>query len=417
MSLTRSLGEGYLWVDSLCIVQDDAKSKHSEIASMDRVYGGAVVTMIASSGATVDAGLPGVRPGTLQRRQHVERVQDIQLVNRLPGIMEKVDKSVWNTRAWTYQERILSRRKLFLTDAQCSFKCEHTDIELTEDAQGCVHRLSDDASGPDGKVVVRWFDRSTGDADVAVPYRSVYTVVYSTIVTELTSRKLSYLVDVLNAFQGVAGRLFVLFQDTRQPMFPSWSWAGWVGGVTCEYGGRRTLGDFEVLTTSLIDDAVSRLQSMEQYRGPVTHSWKLINWRGSSFWEYDGKDGFYYTHPLPTLSGDSEYAVATKTVRGHNCLVISASVAKMEVSGREVNGIALLSSAYGEPDKRRRLHALSLCLSDRSWAGTRPRPPVKIITRDIRRMTCNSSNASTLIDIDQAIIYLKSEGATKPMSF
>ncbi|KAK3626290.1 hypothetical protein LTR56_019867 [Elasticomyces elasticus] len=396
MSLTRSLGEGYLWVDSLCIVQDDAKSKHSEIASMDRIYGGAVVTMLVSSGATVDAALPGVRPGTLQRRQHVERVQDIQLVKRLPGIMEKVDKSVWNTRAWTYQERILSRRKLFLTDAQYSFKCEHTDIELTEDAQGCVHRLSDDARGPDGKVVVRWFDRSTGDADVAVPYRSVNTVVYSTIVTEFTSRKLSYLVDVLNAFQGVAGRLFVLFQDeflfglpaseldiallwqpkeplerridpyTRQPMFPSWSWAGWVGGVTCEYGGRRMLGDFEVLTTSLIEDAVSRLQSMEQYRGPATHSWKLINWRGSSFWEYDGKDSFYYAHPLPTLSGDSEYAVATKTVRGHNCLVISASVAKMEVSGREVNGISLLSSAYGEPDKRRRLHALSLCLSDGS---------------------------------------------------
>lgn len=48
ISLSRDLGERYLWVDRLCIVQDDAQSKHHQICAMDKVYSLATFTIIAA---------------------------------------------------------------------------------------------------------------------------------------------------------------------------------------------------------------------------------------------------------------------------------------------------------------------------------------------------------------------------------
>lgn len=64
MTLVAELGERYLWVDSLCIIQDDAFTKHRDIKNMHIIYNRAVATMVALSGGDADAGLPGVRPGT-----------------------------------------------------------------------------------------------------------------------------------------------------------------------------------------------------------------------------------------------------------------------------------------------------------------------------------------------------------------
>ena len=46
-------------------------------------------------------------------------------MNRLPTVPEGVDQAVWNTRGWTFQERVLSERLLFVTDKQILFKCRH----------------------------------------------------------------------------------------------------------------------------------------------------------------------------------------------------------------------------------------------------------------------------------------------------
>jgi hypothetical protein len=40
----------YLWVDALCIVQDDAAGKHHQIQNMDFIYANAYVTLIAATG-------------------------------------------------------------------------------------------------------------------------------------------------------------------------------------------------------------------------------------------------------------------------------------------------------------------------------------------------------------------------------
>ena len=58
IEVTRFLGYDYLWVDSVCIIQDDSM-KSRFIASMDGVYGNADVTIVAASGGSAHAGLSG----------------------------------------------------------------------------------------------------------------------------------------------------------------------------------------------------------------------------------------------------------------------------------------------------------------------------------------------------------------------
>jgi hypothetical protein len=64
MEVVRGMGENYLWVDSLCIIQDDAEAKHNQISHMAAIYSGAVVTIIAVSARNAHGSLPGVRSGT-----------------------------------------------------------------------------------------------------------------------------------------------------------------------------------------------------------------------------------------------------------------------------------------------------------------------------------------------------------------
>ena len=71
LTVVSRLGERYLWVDSLCILQDDLASLHSDIRRMDTMYSHAVATIVAPSGVNADSGLPGVQPGT-REPQHIE---------------------------------------------------------------------------------------------------------------------------------------------------------------------------------------------------------------------------------------------------------------------------------------------------------------------------------------------------------
>jgi hypothetical protein len=45
--VTRQLGLQYIWIDSLCIVQDSPEDWHSEAATMYKVYKVADITIVA----------------------------------------------------------------------------------------------------------------------------------------------------------------------------------------------------------------------------------------------------------------------------------------------------------------------------------------------------------------------------------
>jgi hypothetical protein len=69
--LVKQLCIPYLWVDALCIVQDDIVSKHDQIQAMAGIYANAYVTIIAGNGWDADHGLRGIQGVTEPR--HLSR--------------------------------------------------------------------------------------------------------------------------------------------------------------------------------------------------------------------------------------------------------------------------------------------------------------------------------------------------------
>jgi hypothetical protein len=58
--LTRLIGEDYIWIDALCIMQDDVEERTNTLQAMHRIYEEAVMIIVAASGENADAGLPGL---------------------------------------------------------------------------------------------------------------------------------------------------------------------------------------------------------------------------------------------------------------------------------------------------------------------------------------------------------------------
>jgi hypothetical protein len=101
MRLVSSLGYRYLWVDALCILQDDAIDKANNISRMGTVYERAACTIIAATGTDSDAGLPGFRqPRGLVKQYCVEIKPGMRLICTA-NLSSSLEKSYYDTRGWT----------------------------------------------------------------------------------------------------------------------------------------------------------------------------------------------------------------------------------------------------------------------------------------------------------------------------
>ncbi|KAI9734022.1 MAG: hypothetical protein M1834_002679 [Cirrosporium novae-zelandiae] len=257
IQLVAHIGEKYLWVDSLCIVQDDVENKMTQIANMGNIYSRAILTIVAAYGDNARAGLPGVQPHSRKSTQKIEYVQGMILANVLPYMDQTIDGSAWNTRGWTYQERELSKRYLFVSERQVYFHCNRRTCNEDAGLRDVAYR--------GGRAL-----RIRGE-------RHPIWNNYRRAVESFTKRSLTFESDGVNAFQGLTALLQPAFKgdflfglpeteldiallwqpgslirrrvdpDTGSPLFPSWSWAGWVGEIKYKW------------TKHLLDD-LSRVQ-------------------------------------------------------------------------------------------------------------------------------------------------------------
>ncbi|KAF2676979.1 HET-domain-containing protein [Lentithecium fluviatile CBS 122367] len=113
ITVTKELGYKYLWVDRYCLEQENLAEKHRQLQTMDVVYSHAQLTIIAANGSNLSYGLPGVRsrPRICQKTLTIGRVSFVQIHD--PDFSRLYP---WSTRAWTYQEGLLPRRKLVFND-------------------------------------------------------------------------------------------------------------------------------------------------------------------------------------------------------------------------------------------------------------------------------------------------------------
>ncbi|KAF2107750.1 heterokaryon incompatibility protein-domain-containing protein, partial [Lophiotrema nucula] len=99
MRVTEMIGERYLWVDALCIVQDDDVEKARTFAVMNHIYRNALLTIAAADGKNADVGLIGLDPGSRHIQSVVGSVDNIFLTLQEPA--PELAVSPWASRAWT----------------------------------------------------------------------------------------------------------------------------------------------------------------------------------------------------------------------------------------------------------------------------------------------------------------------------
>ena len=102
IQLVRSIGMRYLWVDSLCIVQNDDDDKRQQLPIMDSIYINAELLIVAAAGSDANAGLPGIGSTPRSVPQTIENIAGTQFITAQPSVQQVLDGSVWNRRGWTF---------------------------------------------------------------------------------------------------------------------------------------------------------------------------------------------------------------------------------------------------------------------------------------------------------------------------
>jgi hypothetical protein len=126
--MTRRLKIRYLWVDSLCIVQDDRMMKSEEIAKMGGIFAGSVLTIQAASAETVHIGFLHLRArkDVPEQKLRYSGSSD-ECVTIRPKHPTVGTHAPTNARAWCYEESVLPTRLLTFGRDELSFKCKTTD--------------------------------------------------------------------------------------------------------------------------------------------------------------------------------------------------------------------------------------------------------------------------------------------------
>ncbi|CAK44172.1 uncharacterized protein An01g14750 [Aspergillus niger] len=253
----------------LCILQN-SEEKHDVIRYMGEIYSHALLTIFALSGADANHGLPGVRPHS-RPPQLIEKVRTARFLSALPSLGDSLKMSLHNTRGWTFQEVLLSPRRLFVSDRQVYFHCKKNGVRC-EDTLGTDTFAFENEHGLRKEIILfgEGVDKNTYDVEGS---RSVY----ESLVEKYTERKLSYPADILNAFTGISSILsyeykmdgceeliaglprreflrYLLWSPKETPIrrlprvtgpheesFPSWSWIGWVCPIFYKRIGSRVI--------------------------------------------------------------------------------------------------------------------------------------------------------------------------------
>jgi Heterokaryon incompatibility protein (HET) len=125
MALTDIMGVSYLWVDRLCIVQDDSYFKQEELRKMASIYAESCFTIIAADGEDANHGLRGIGGQALPR---VYKPTYFEFSTNVKLLYSHINESranppIWHTRYWTFQERAVSRRTLVFVDGIVYWQC------------------------------------------------------------------------------------------------------------------------------------------------------------------------------------------------------------------------------------------------------------------------------------------------------
>ncbi|KPM42243.1 hypothetical protein AK830_g4353 [Neonectria ditissima] len=254
MELCRTLGQRYIWIDALCIIQDDAESLARNLNQMQLIYANSAFCIMGATGSGADFGLRGLR-GISHERNLELRVYDLADGDKLAAGSLSLDpssgtKHSYYQRSWTFQEWLFSRRRIVFNHGPLVWQCqsarwyEHLEINPLTD--------------------VRWAQQAQ---EKFGPAPSIWN--FMPTVTAFNKKSLTMSEDAPKAFAGIqamlhrvhpGGVLFglsefcfeifltwsCLWSDierrgtfdkaaSQHTGLPSWSWIGWQGDISFPY--------------------------------------------------------------------------------------------------------------------------------------------------------------------------------------
>lgn len=222
INITRDLGLRYIWIDSLCIIQDSLEDWSLEVSCMVDIYINAYVTLAADLAFNLDAGFfitntcatndalqarhfsqvddTGVRhqifvrrgwpiPGKNRRRGGVEN-------HRSCYVSEAASKL--DSRAWVLQESILSRRTVHFTNAELVWECDNS-YECS-----CGNPIEEKTVLSAFKAALQCSAAARGHSGETSKFAPS---VWHSVVEEFTARDLTYAKDRLPAISSLARML------------------------------------------------------------------------------------------------------------------------------------------------------------------------------------------------------------------
>jgi serine/threonine protein kinase len=253
--LTRALGVKYLWIDSLCIIQDSIEDWTEVSSQLHKLYSNSLLTISIldedhrGPELTQDAdtaGLTAWQPPNQCSTCKCKHRAFAHLLDDTPGTM--ILDSKLSKRAWTFQERLLAPRVLHFSSTRLAWECGSVtsihDITATLRSSmgiGRIVRLSEISVHE--KICFR---------GAKSPSTAKYLELWPDIVREYSKRQLTYSSDKLYALAGLATtvnnvvgsqylaglwnndlkRNLLWFRDFSTPpstrpryIAPSWSWA------------------------------------------------------------------------------------------------------------------------------------------------------------------------------------------------
>lgn len=270
----RNLGIRYLWIDSLCIVQDDGEDWAREAGKMSEVYRNASLTISAEAAQNAREGLfkqvppsahqqvdiawtaPSGDPITLHVRLRGVHVERLEAITNFAHSSAEVSKSELSERAWVLQERLLSTRNLHFFVEEIAWSC--CSISRCECRTGA--EVTDTSVFKKLKI-----GPSMSYSGTEEMHRE-----WTNLVAEFTRRKLTKIKDRLPAISGLAklcgevtsskyyaglfddnleysmlwmsdynAYTFLIYRNPHRPQMPTWSWASTTGPVKYLYRQRN----------------------------------------------------------------------------------------------------------------------------------------------------------------------------------
>lgn len=220
MNVVQVLGFRYLSVDRYCIDHFEPQKKHHIISNMDTIYKSATLTIIAAAGSDAEHGLPNVSKEHSGSPGDVTPPWDGVVYDQLFGPnLEQYNSSAWSTWGWTFQEGLLSQRRLVFTDSAAILQILDQDrVKSSTEIYSHIDQYSQ-----------RQLTREIDSLAAFLGFFRAYEKLQPPMM-HLWGIPFAFTLDGHVEWPG-EGLLWTCHGCSlrRIPRLPSWTWAGWRG--------------------------------------------------------------------------------------------------------------------------------------------------------------------------------------------